>query len=371
MSHDTPALPMFHPLLSRVTARTVDEAECVASVLLAILAAHLLNASHISWAAYAGYMVMRGHVADTLSRGLLRLSGTVTGGLLALAVAPALMASVPLAALAMLLMGLVSLYATLTARRAYGWLFLGLTFQMVFLDKMEHPEVALSAFVESRIVETMAGTAACMAVSLLSALTLRRIWPAARAPTTPGIGWHPDAFVLSLQGGIALALLTVLGSYFALPALAQSAITVMAVLLVPLRTPGTLRAAPVRLRIRHRFLGCIAGAAVSGIILFIAQGSAPILIFGTAVGVVLGRHLENSNHPLRYAGMQFALAILVILVPDTYANAAIAPGFERLLGILLGMALLEPVLLLWAFIQPNRDTGTDTAQSSAQESSDL
>lgn len=364
-------MPSLKPLLSRIDARTVDEAECVASVLLAILVAHLLNASHISWAAYAGYMVMRGHVSDTISRGLLRLAGTVVGGLLTLVLAPSLLTSLPLAAFSMLVIGLVSLYATLTARRAYGWLFLGLTFQMVLLDKMEHPEIAISAFVESRIVETVAGTAACMAISLLSAVTLRRKWPGTRAPTAPGIGWHPDAFTLALQGGVALALLTILGSYFALPALAQSAITVMAVLLVPLRQPGTLKAAPVRLRIRHRFIGCIAGAAVSAIILFIAQGSAPILILGTVAGVVAGRHLENSDHPLRYAGMQFALAILVILVPDSYANADIAPGFERLLGILLGMALLEPVLLLWMLVRPRRGTLSESVESDSQNSSDL
>ncbi len=358
------------PHFLNITARTVDEAECVASVLLAILVAHLMDVGHISWAAYAGYMVMRGHVGDTISRGLLRLTGTVVGGMLALSLAPTLLTSVPLAAFAMLLMGLVSLYTTLTARRAYGWLFLGLTFQMVFLDKMEHPDIALSDFVESRILETVAGTAACMSVSLLSAITLRRIWPATRAPTAPGMGWHSDAFTLALQGGIALALLTILGSYFALPALAQSAITIMAVLLVPLRTPGTLHAAPVRLRIRHRLLGCIAGAAAAAVILFIAQGSAPILIAGTAIGVALGRHLENSDHPMRYAGMQFALAILVILVPDTYADAAVEPGFERLLGILLGMTLLEPVLILWAMVRPRRD---DSAKSGdiARDRNDL
>jgi uncharacterized membrane protein YccC len=197
-----------------------------------------------------------------------------------------------------------------------------------------------------------------MAVSLLSSLTLRRIWPAARTPPATGVGWHPDAFALAVQGGLALALLTLIGSHFALPALAQGAITIMAVLLVPLNNVGSYHVTPVRRRIFHRFLGCIAGAAVAAIMLFIAQGSAPILLIGTAVGVVMGRHLENGDHPMRYAGMQFALTILVILVPDNYANAAIQPGFERFLGILIGMALLEPVLILWNLIRPR---GASTA----------
>ncbi|MCE7796781.1 FUSC family protein [Sphingobium sufflavum] len=340
-------VPLIPSLGRHVTARTVDEVECAVSVLLAILVAHLLGASHISWAAYAGYMVMRGHVMDTLSRGMLRISGTLTGGLLALALAPLLVASMPFATLALFVVGAGSLYATLTARRAYGWLFLGLTFAMVALDKMEHPEVAFDAFVQTRLVETMAGTFACMAVSLLSAITLRRIWPAPRAPSEPWLGWHADAFALAVQGGLGLVLLTLIGTWLSLPALAQSAITIMAVVLVPLNRNGDRRATPVRARIRHRFIGCIAGAIVSAPILVFAAGSPTILILGTVIGVVLGRHLENSDHPMRYAGMQFALAILVILVPDSYADAALEPGLERLLGIVIGMALLEPVMLTW------------------------
>jgi uncharacterized oligopeptide transporter (OPT) family protein len=54
-----------------------------------------------------------------------------------------------------------------------------------------------------------------------------------------------------------------------------------------------------------------------------------------------------------YAGTQFTLAILVTLVPDSYANAALDPAVARLLGILAGMALLEPVLVAWHLIVPS------------------
>ena len=35
---------------------------------------HLVGARNISWAAFSGYMVMRGHVSETLWRGLLRIA---------------------------------------------------------------------------------------------------------------------------------------------------------------------------------------------------------------------------------------------------------------------------------------------------------
>jgi uncharacterized membrane protein YccC len=80
-----------------------------------------------------------------------------------------------------------------------------------------------------------------------------------------------------------------------------------------------------------------------------------VLIVGTMLGVALGRHIENGRHALTYAGAQFTLAILVTLVPDSYARAAIEPGIARLIGILVGMLLLVPVLIGWHLIAAPRD----------------
>ena len=67
-------------------------------------------------------------------------------------------------------------------------------------------------------------------------------------------------------------------------------------------------------------------------------------------------------------GTQFTLAVLVTLVPDSYAGAAIAPALARLTGILVGMALLEPVLLAWhlatsAFAPRSRTSEEESASS--------
>ncbi|MET0240701.1 MAG: FUSC family protein [Sphingobium sp.] len=350
----------FQRLLSRIDARTVDEAECVVSVLLAIAVAHWLGADHVSWAAYAGYMVMRGHVAETLSRGILRIAGTAAGGVMALSLATPMIGHVATVACLLFVVGTFSLYAAIVFRRSYAWLFFGLTFVMVVLDKMEHPEIALSAFVQTRMLETVAGTAACMAVSMASAVTLRRRWPAIRTPAAPTYGWHGDAVRHSVQCGIALLLMALVGPWLNVPALAQGAVTIMAVMLVPVSGLGPH---PVRRRIRQRLLGCLAGAGVAILVLLAARGSAPILILGTIIGVIVGRHIENGPSPYRYAGMQFTLAILVILVPDSYAGATTAPGLERLLGILLGMALLEPVL--WAFRLVGTRGSSDSAGAAA------
>jgi len=347
----------FPPSLrDRIDARAVDGVECVASVLLAILVAHAIGATNVSWAAFAGYMVMRGHVLETVQRGLLRVVGTLAGGLLALAAIPLIAPHWWLAALGILVIGTVTLYKAITAKRAYAWLFVGLTFAMVLYDALHDPEIPLVRFVQTRMLETAAGTASCVIVSLLSALTLRRVWPAARNAAIGIDGWNRPAARHATQGGIALVLLVMVSAWFDVPALSAGAITIMAVMLVPLSGIGASGFVPVSWRLFYRLIGGLGGAAFSAVFLFTAAGSAPLLILGTALGVAIGRHIENGDHSHRYAGTQFTLTVLVTLVPDSYAGAVITPGLERLAGTLVGMAVIEPVLLLWHLFAPRRDT---------------
>ena len=337
-------------------ARRVDELECVASVLLAILFAHLIGATNVSWAAFSGYMVMRGHAAESFLRGLLRIIGTAAGALLGLTITPLVAGDLLLTSLALASVGGTMLCASLTAKRAYAWLFVGLTFVMILLDKTQHPDIALVDFARTRALEVVAGTVACIVVSTLSTVTMRRIWPAERAAPAARVGWHPHAARHAAQAAVALLMLPALGLYFHLPALAQSAVAIMAVMLVPVSNIGASGFAPVSRRLLNRVIGCLAGAALAALFLFVGHGSAPVLIAGTIIGVVAGRHLENGKGALAYAGTQFVLAVLVTLVPDSYADAHIGPGVDRLIGTLIGMALLEPVLLAWHLAAP-REAG--------------
>eukprot|EP01037_Dinobryon_pediforme_P045531 gene45531-58106_t len=111
--------------------RMIDELECVTSVALAILLAHAIGAHSVAWAAFTGFVLMRGHVAQTLLRGLLRIVGTAVGAGAALLIVPYAVRSLPLASLAAAVMGAIGLYGMLTAKRAYAWLLLGLTFELI------------------------------------------------------------------------------------------------------------------------------------------------------------------------------------------------------------------------------------------------
>jgi uncharacterized membrane protein YccC len=323
--------------------RMVDEIECAFSVLLAIVLGHLVGASNISWAAFSGFMVMRGHVSESLRRGVLRIAGTGGGAAMAVAIFP-FVAPYPFAlSAALALIGGVSLYASLTHRHAYAFLFIGLTFSMVVLG-YPTAQSDLLAFASSRILEVSAGTAACVLVSTVSTLTLRQRWPDPARPSPATGGWHPDAARHAAQCAAAMALLPLLHEMWRLPELGQAAVAIMAVMIVPVSRLGNSGLIPVSRRMVLRILGCACGAALAGAILLLARGSATILIAGSLFGVMLGRHIENGASSVAYSGTQFTLAMLVALVPDSYIAPDPDAGLARLAGTVIGIALLVPVL---------------------------
>ncbi|MBE7220136.1 MAG: FUSC family protein [Caulobacteraceae bacterium] len=334
-------------------ARRVDALECVASVLLAIALAHLIRAETVSWAAFSGYMVMRGHVLDSLRRGVLRIGGTLVGAGAAVALGTLFQGAWAVAALGGLV-AFVSLYGALTHRHAYAFLFLGLTFAMILLDRLEHPGLDLVHFAATRILEVAAGTAACVLVSALSTATLRRRWPGPRMAAGATLGWHPQAARHAAQGAVAVAALPGVHALLPVPELAQAAVSIMAAMIVAVPSLGPSGLKPVSLRLAQRVAGCVAGALLGGTVLLLFPGQPAAMLAGAAIGVALGRSIENSGRAVAYSGTQFTLAVLVTLVPDHYAAADVGPGLARLAGILSGILILEPVLVGWHVVAPLR-----------------
>ncbi len=347
--------------------RMADELECVASVLLAIVLAHVVGAQMVAWAAFSAFVLMKGTVTETLVRGVLRMIGTLLGATLAIWFTRLSSGALWEIMLICAVVGGLGLYGTLTARRAYAWLLFGLTFVMIVLDRLEDPEIDIKALALTRVLEVAAGTVACVTVSLISTITARRLWPASQTPTTTPAGWHPDAARHALQAALALALLPVVNHYFAMPELAQAGVTIMAVMIVPVAGLGPSGLGPVSRRLRQRALGCLAGGVLAATILFIAQGSVPVLVGGTCLGIIVGRHIENGSARSAYLGLQFTLAVLVVLVPDDYSNAAIEPGLERLISVFIGMAILVPVLLAGHIIAPEREAVDVSGDSGISE----
>lgn len=338
---------------ARALPRLVDEGETLCSVLLAILFAHLLHAQNVGWAAFSGYMVMRSTLADSCMRGLLRSLGTLLGAGAAYAAVERFGAAPLPVALAIALVGSLALYGALTRWASYAWLFTGITFAMVALDALQQPHAELLQFVRTRIVEVLSGVVACLLVSVLSLYSVRR-WLAARlvepSPPAPPAArpehWRRLVVGHALQAGIALALLPLLARWLSVDNLSQAAVTVMAVMVVPL--PALLsRRDPVAVRNLQRMLGCSLGALLAALGLWLCAGNAAAVLTAMSLGVLAGRHVENSGRSYAYVGTQFALVYLVVTVPDSYRGISVEPGLQRLLGILAGFLLVQGVRAAW------------------------
>ena len=377
---------IFHDFLrpSRSLPRFLDELETLASVLLAIAFAHLLGAQNVGWAAFSGYMVMRSELRETLTRGGLRIVGTLAGAGAACLLAGKVGQSELWVSLSVALVGAVTLYCAITRAHSYAWLFTGLTFSMVALDALQQPAIGVFAFAATRILEVVAGTSACLIVSTLSALTVRSHWvmtPAkkpevksASADGTSTTTYNPAAPMLSadpvpnessadvaaavpqpptprmaiphvLQAGVALALTPFLGHWMEIEYFSQAAITIIAVMMVPL-SALTPRSKTVHTKNIHRLLGCSVGAVMAGVLVLLFGANWIAMTLGMSLGVLIGRHIENSGRSFAYVGTQFALVYLVLTVPDSYSTISVASGIERLGGIVAGVVLIELVRLL-------------------------
>jgi len=334
--------------------RLLDEVETLLSVALAIVFAHLLGAQNVGWAAFSGYMVMRSQLAESLNRGLLRITGTAAGAGLAWAFATWVGASSLWIGAGLALVGGLAQYATLTRRRSYAWLFTGLTFSMVVLDAMEAPLQEVTQFALTRLLEVVAGTAACIVVSLLFAWTLRpgiqgTQYFRRQRPEGSGPGWHRQAAIASLQVALCLGVLPMLAPQLGDELASQAAVTVMAAMLVPL-TALAVGGGAVRRRSILRLTGCLLGAGSGALALLFSAGNAPATLLLMALGVMLGRHIENSGTKVAYIGTQLALVFLTVFVPDDFHFASSEPGWSRLEGILLGLVMLLVVRGLFGLL---------------------
>lgn len=330
-------------------ARFVDEAACLAAVLLAIGAARGLGIGNVGWAAFSAYMVIRPGLGETLYRGGSRVAGTAAGAMLACLLAPAVLQSTAWTGVALALFGGVCIYLALLDRRAYGALFAGMAFAMVMIDGMEFPGEALGALGRARLFDVCVGSGAALVVAAVVAMTLQcrpaaaqRGGQDARQPA-PGL-WHRAAFAHALHAAIALALVPWVWGTFHIQSLSQSSTTIMAVMMVPL-PDATASAQPTSRKLKHRFVGCGIGALLATAVLVLSHASPIVMSLGVCLGILAGRHIENGALDVGYVGTQFALTFLVVLVPDS-AAVDFHAGLSRLSGIVVGMVLLQPVRLL-------------------------
>ena len=327
----------------------------VLSVLVAVGVAIALDLDDLSWAAFSGFMVMRGSIAETIPRGLMRIAGTAAGALLGVLLAPGAANSPALLMAFLFVPSWIGTFQSLTTKYSYAWLFFGFTTGLVLTEALASPETVLH-FAATRVAEVTVGTCSCLVVaSLFSDARINT----ERADATLWCGrlseflnedWLREHWSLlehSTRTALAVALLPLVWRWFTIEDFSQTAVTSYLVMMIPSAAARERRYRTVYERMAHRTLGCLLGSAVALLSVDLFGTGFAALAITLSAGVWVGYSIQIGREGISYLGTQFTLGMLITLVQGPGPITDVTPGLERLLGIFIGSAMLCVLMLAW------------------------
>jgi uncharacterized membrane protein YccC len=189
---------------------------------------------------------------------------------------------------------------------------------------------------------------------LLVAVLLAPESSAASAPAAPG--WHDPfganwpAATYAMRSGVAVAVVPVIWNTFNLPGIATMAITVAAVMAVPM-LPGHVLDDPARIlsKAAYRLLGCFVGGIAGLLVLALSPTVFAFWLALLAAGTWLFVWMQGSTTGAGYVGTQANMVYIITLVQGLGPPVSLLPGIDRFLGIMLGVLTL---LLVTALLRP-------------------
>ena len=334
--------------------------KAVLSVLMAVTLADALELDDLVWAAFSGYMVMRADASVVTQRGLMRIAGTLSGAALGVVLAPAIADEPALLVAALFIATWIGIFGALKSPHSYAWVFFGITAGLVMTEALAAPDNVLH-FAATRAAEITVGTASCILVaSLFSASGMGAqtgahiIASAARetslASRVLSEAWFEAHWVLlghATRSALAVALLPLVWRWFEIEEFSQTALTSFVIMFVPHAVVREGRHRAIIERMTHRAAGCLLGSVVAlGSLSALGDTLLPSLIV-LSVGVWVGHHIQNGRNGVSYVGTQFVLGLLTTLVQGPGPITDITPGLERLVGILIGIAVPCLLIVFW------------------------
>jgi uncharacterized membrane protein YccC len=345
-------------------ARGLEAAEAAASVTLATFAALAIHSDNPWWAAITAFMVTRATPGLAVSRGLMRIAGSFFGAVAALvALRLFVYQSLPFL-LCLFAISCIGLFGFATSRHSYAWLIGAVTACLVMLMSFDQPQAAFNTAV-LRVIDVAVGTAASLIVCALSPLP-----PAAAAAATslleppPLAFWHRDygarlwrwlpgkasLLLHACRGGVTVVLLPALAEWIAPVTPVTMGVTAVAVMGIPTTAIIQTDNRPVIQRAAHRVIGCLIGALVGLTALAFVGDDFLLWIALIPPGIWLCSQIQTGTTGVSYIGTQAALAYLVSIIQGQGPAQTIAPGFNRLVGVVGGVTLLFIVTLILSLI---------------------
>jgi len=346
-------------------ARGLEAAEAAASVTLAVFVALALHADDPWWAGISAFVVSKAAFSEAVSRGIMRVAGSVVGGIAALIVLRLFVyQSLPFC-LSLFVLSCIGMFGFACSRFGYAWVVGTVTACLVMLMSLDQPAAAFNTAV-NRVAEVAIGTIASLIVCGLSPDPANAgVAPAASLLEAPPLAfwrgdygarlarWLPGKEPLLLhacRGGLTVVLMPALADWLAPQSPVTMGITVVMVMMIPTTAILQSDIRTIIERSAHRLIGCLLGALVGLAALAFVGSDFVRWVVLIPPGIWLCSQIQTGTTGLSYIGTQAMFAYLMSMVQGLGPPDTISPGFERLVGVMGGLSVLFVVTLILSLI---------------------
>ena len=355
--------------------RGLEALEAALSVTLAVLAALAVHSDNPWWAGISAFMVTRASLAVALSRGVMRVAGSVAGAAIGVIILRLFVYQPLPFCLCLFVIACVGFFGFASSRFSYGWLMGAVTANLIMLIAFTQPQGAFTIAVD-RVADVVIGTAASLLVCGLMPA------PDDAGPVTAPVQLSPPPLAFwrrrwgaELQrwlngkwplvmhaGRIALTvmLLPALANWLAPVSPVTIGLTAVMVMSVPAAVIFEADTRVIVQRAAHRLIGCLLGALVGLACLAVVGSDFVLWTLLLLAGVWLCSQIQTGTTGVSYVGTQAMFAFVMSMVQSQGPPLSISPGFERLIGVMAGLSVLFVITLVLSLIpMPQPAAGPD------------
>jgi uncharacterized membrane protein YccC len=345
--------------------RGLEAAEAAASVTLAVLGALALHSGEPWWAGISAFMVTRASPEVAVPRAIMRVAGSVAGAIAGLVVLRLFVyQSLPLC-LSLFVLSCIGSFGFVSSRNGYAWVVGTVTACLVILMSLDQRQGAFNTAV-NRVAEVTVGTVASLVVCGLSpALGDTGTAPATGLADPPPLAfwrrrygaellrWLPGNQLLLLhvcRGGLTVMLMPALANWLAPMSPVTMGLTVVMVMSIPTTAILKPDSPAIIQRSAHRLIGCLIGALMGLACLAFVGSDFLLWVVLIPPGIWLCSQIQTGATGISYIGTQAMFAYVMSMVQGQGPPDSIAPGFERLVGVVGGLSVLFIVTLIMSLI---------------------
>jgi uncharacterized membrane protein YccC len=345
--------------------RGLEALEAALSVTLAVLAALAVHSDNPWWAGISAFMVTRASLAVALSRGVMRVAGSVAGAAIGVVILRLFVYQPLPFCLCLFVIACVGFFGFASSRFSYGWLMGAVTANLIILIAFTQPQGAFTIAVD-RVADVVIGTAASLLVCGLMPAP-DDTGPAA-APvqlSPPPLAFWRRRWGAELQRwlngkwqlvmhacriALTVMLLPALAKWLAPVSPVTIGLTAVMVMSVPAAVILEADTRVIVQRSAHRLIGCLLGALFGLACLAFVGNDFVLWTLLLLAGVWLCSQIQTGTTGVSYVGTQAMFAFVMSMVQSQGPPISISPGFERLIGVMAGLSILFVITLILSLI---------------------